>query len=101
MTILEKSKTQRERISAELEFHDAVLKAAGNRILRLLFRDVYRILLTNAFPQSKTLDLDRSLSFHRRIYAAIKSHDAEGARAAMREHLSNSSKSVEVEVVGD
>jgi GntR family transcriptional repressor for pyruvate dehydrogenase complex len=101
MTILEKSKTQRERISAELEFHDTVLKAAGNRILRLLFRDVYRILLTNAFPQSKTLDLDRSLSFHRRIYAAIKSHDAEGARAAMREHLSNSSKSVEVEVVGD
>lgn len=98
---LEKSRTQRDRVSAELEFHDAILKAAGNRIFRLLYRDLYRILLTNTAPQSKPLDLDRSLSFHRSLYSAIKLHDAEAARAAMRDHLTNSLKPAVVETSGD
>jgi GntR family transcriptional repressor for pyruvate dehydrogenase complex len=97
---LEKCKTHRERINAELEFHDALLKASGNRILRLLFRDIYRILLTSAPSQSKVLDLDRSLTFQKRMYAAIKSSDAEGARLVMREHLSRSRKPVEAEING-
>jgi GntR family transcriptional repressor for pyruvate dehydrogenase complex len=98
---LEKSRTQRERVNAELEFHDAMLKASGNRIFRLLFRDIYRILLTNVAPQSKPLDLDRSLSFHRSLYSAIKLHDAQAARAVMRGHLTSSSKPAEVEAGGD
>jgi GntR family transcriptional repressor for pyruvate dehydrogenase complex len=98
---LEKSKTQRERINAELEFHDAMLRASGNRVFRLLFRDIYRILLTNAASKSKGFDLDRTLSFHRRVYSAIKLHDAEAARGAMRDHLANTSKPVEVEASGD
>ena len=98
---LEKSKTQRERINAELEFHDAILRAGGNRVFRLLFRDIYRILLTGAAPKSKAFDLDRSLGFHRRVYSAIKLHDVEAARTAMRDHLTNISKPVEVEASGD
>jgi GntR family transcriptional repressor for pyruvate dehydrogenase complex len=98
---LEKCKTQRERINAELEFHDALLKASGNRILRLLFRDVYRIQLTTATSPSKGLELDRSLGFHRRMYAAIKLNDAEGARTVMREHLAPSRKPVEAEISAD
>jgi len=94
---LEKCRTQRERISAELEFHDALLKAAGDRIFRLLYRDIYRIQLTNAAPRSKPLDLDRTLTFHRRIYSAIKLHDAEAARRTMREHLTSAAKPAEVE----
>jgi GntR family transcriptional repressor for pyruvate dehydrogenase complex len=95
---LEKCKTHRERISAELEFHDALLKASGNRILRLLFRDLYRIQLTALSSQSKGPELDRSLGFHRRMYAAIKLSDAEGARTVMREHLAQSRKPVEAEI---
>jgi len=98
---LEKSRTQRERVSAELEFHDAILRASGNRIFRLLFRNIYRILLTNVAPHSKTLDSDKTLSFHRRIYSAIKVHDTEEARTAMREHLIHSSKPAVVEAGGD
>jgi GntR family transcriptional repressor for pyruvate dehydrogenase complex len=100
IAFLEKCKTQRERINAELEFHDALLKASGNRIFRLLFRDIYRILLTTKSPPAKGLDLDRSLAFHKQIYAAIKLNDAEGARAAMREHLARSRKPLEVEING-
>lgn len=98
ISLLEKCKTQRERISAELEFHDALLKASGNRILRLLLRDIYRIYLTTTLSQLKGLDLDRPLGFQRRMYAAMKLNDSEAARSAMREHLTLSRKPVEVEI---
>jgi DNA-binding FadR family transcriptional regulator len=36
---------------------------------------------------SNRVSLDQPLSFHKRIYTAIRARDAEAARKAMREHI--------------
>jgi GntR family transcriptional repressor for pyruvate dehydrogenase complex len=93
---LERSKSHRERLQADFEFHDSILRAASNRIFHLLFRDIHRMVLISPPPQSATPPtIDQTLKSHRRIYAAIRARDAAEAREAMREHIVESSGSVE------
>ncbi len=84
---MEKSRNGRDRIAADLEFHDAILRASGNRICHLMFGGVHRLLFQGPRKATKPPVLERSLLFHRRIYAAIKARDSGEARDAMREHL--------------
>jgi GntR family transcriptional repressor for pyruvate dehydrogenase complex len=84
---MEKSKNVRERIAADLEFHDAILRASGNRICHLLFGGVNRLLFHGPGQPAKPPVVERALLFHRRIYAAIKGRDSCEAREAMREHI--------------
>jgi GntR family transcriptional repressor for pyruvate dehydrogenase complex len=89
ITAMEKSKNARERIAADIEFHDAIFRASGNRICTLLFGEVHRLSLHRPGQAAKPPVAERSLLFHRRIYAAIKARDGDEAREAMREHLSD------------
>jgi GntR family transcriptional repressor for pyruvate dehydrogenase complex len=87
---MEKSKTARERVAADLEFHDAVFRASGNRICSLLFRNIRRLLFQGPRQSAKPPVVERSLIFHRRIYAAIKARDSQEAREAMRQCILDS-----------
>src|SRR5215211_1448082 len=74
--------------SADIEFHRAIIRAAGNRPLARMAEPIHRA-LTAAFgalarPERR---FERSLPEHRRIFAAIEARDQEAAREAMREHL--------------
>ena len=55
--------------------------------------------------RSKTVkrarDLKESAEMHRHIYRAIREHDSEAARAAMREHLMRAQKAQEQEAAED
>lgn len=84
---LEKSRTQRDRMQADFEFHDAVFRAAGNRICHLLFRDIQRITHTSTSIKAKPYSVEQSLRFYRRTYAAIRARDPKEASYATREHL--------------
>jgi GntR family transcriptional repressor for pyruvate dehydrogenase complex len=84
---MEKSRNARERIAADLEFHQAIFRASGNRICYLLFGDLHRISFNGPGPPAKPPVVARSLLFHRRIYAAIKARDGGDAREVMREHI--------------
>jgi GntR family transcriptional repressor for pyruvate dehydrogenase complex len=84
---MERSKTTRERLDADLAFHEAIFRASGNRICHLLFKGIHRSLLTSMGQLSDRVSLDQPLMFHRRIYAAIREHKADEARQAMMEHL--------------
>jgi GntR family transcriptional repressor for pyruvate dehydrogenase complex len=84
---MEKSRNARERIAADLEFHHAILRASGNRICQLLIDGVHRLLFHGPGQPAKPPVVERSLLYHRRIYAAIKARDGSEARKAMREHL--------------
>ena len=81
------SKSNAERLSADIAFHDAIFRASGNRICHLLFKQIHRTVLTSMSQLSSRVSLERPLSFHQRIFAAIKSRDGENARKAMREHI--------------
>lgn len=72
----------------DMNFHQLVATASGNRILTSLMNMVTTILFD---VRSKTVkrakDLKESAEMHRLIYRAIRDKNVEGARNAMREHL--------------
>ena len=82
---------------SDFQFHMEVAQATGNRH----FADLMTYLGTHIIPRTriKTADqapegrqayLERVHGEHESIYNAIRNHDTESARAAMRTHLSNS-----------
>ncbi len=88
---------QSDAVPSDFLFHMEVAKATGNRH----FADLMTYLGTHIIPRTriKTADqapegrqayLERVHGEHESIYNAIRNHDPEAARAAMRTHLSNS-----------
>lgn len=73
---------------ADIAFHRAVVRAAGNRALGRMTEPIHRALTatfsTLARPQHR---FERGLPEHERILAAIAGRDPTEARAAMRGHL--------------
>jgi DNA-binding FadR family transcriptional regulator len=73
---------------ADIGFHRAVVRAAGNPTLGQMTAPIHRALTTTfgalARPQDR---FERGLPEHERILDAIAEHDAGGAREAMRDHL--------------
>lgn len=74
----------------DMNFHQLLATASGNRILTALMNMVTTILFD---VRSKTVkrarDLKESAEMHRIIYRAIRDRDPERARNAMRDHLLN------------
>lgn len=73
---------------ADIGFHRAVVRAAGNPTLGQMTAPIHRALATTfgalARPQDR---FERGLPEHERILHAISDHDADAARTAMRDHL--------------
>ena len=89
--------SQSDAVPSDFQFHMEVAKATGNRH----FADLMTYLGTHIIPRTriKTADqapegrqayLQRVHGEHENIFNAIRKHDSEAARAAMRTHLSNS-----------
>ena len=72
----------------DIVFHDAILAAARNRLLREALRPVAGVLREGRFIAVRRAGvIERSLSSHRTIHAAIRVQDADEAREAMRRHI--------------
>jgi DNA-binding FadR family transcriptional regulator len=73
---------------ADIDFHRAIIRAAGNRPVARMAEPIHRALSATfaalARPQSR---FERGLPEHARILEAIRGGDAAAARLAMREHL--------------
>ncbi len=73
---------------ADIDFHRAIIQAAGNRPLARMAEPIHRALTATfaalARPQTR---FERGLPEHARILEAIKGGDSARARLAMREHL--------------
>lgn len=89
--------SESDAVPSDFQFHMEIAKATGNRH----FADLMTYLGTHLIPRTriKTADqapegrqayLARVHGEHESIYNAIQNQDTEGARAAMRTHLSNS-----------
>src|SRR5687768_9250220 len=86
---MERSKEDAEEYTRQdIVFHDAILAAARNRLLREALRPVASALREGRFIAVRRAGvISRSLPSHRAIYAAIEAQDAEQAREAMRKHI--------------
>ena len=83
----------------DMQFHQTVAAASGNRILTALMNMVASILFEY---RSKTVkratDLKDSAEQHHNIYRAIREHDQEAARQAMHFHLMATQRAQRLEV---
>ena len=84
---MERSRTNQARLEADIAFHDCVFRASGNRICHLLFKVIHRSVLTSMGQLSRRVTIDRPLSFHKKIYTAIRDRNPEEARSTMHEHI--------------
>ncbi len=74
--------------SANCAIHEAIIAIAGNKWLAQVICDLRKILKLARLQQLNAPGrLAQSLAEHMAIFAALKAHDAEGAEAAMRTHL--------------
>jgi GntR family transcriptional regulator, transcriptional repressor for pyruvate dehydrogenase complex len=78
---------------ADLSFHQAVYRAAGNRVCTMLFTVVHQSLesLIRATSSLGLVEPEKLIRYHSRIYLAIRRGDADAARQRMTEHLEESS----------
>jgi len=84
---MERSRTNQARLEADVDFHECIFRASGNRVCHLLFTVIHRTVQTSMAQLSGRVSIERPLAFHKRIYAAIHERNAEQARATMLEHL--------------
>lgn len=84
----QKVRTGESTIAEDSEFHYSVALASGNSVV-LKVLDILMDLLRETRERSLQIDgrPQKSLAGHRRVLAAIKRHDAEAAKAAMRRHI--------------
>lgn len=74
--------------AANYAIHEAIIAIAGNKWLAQVIGDLRKILKLARLQQLNAPGrLSQSLAEHLAIFAALKAHDAEGAEAAMRTHL--------------
>jgi GntR family transcriptional regulator, transcriptional repressor for pyruvate dehydrogenase complex len=75
-------------VAEDSEFHYSIALASGNSVV-LKVLDILMDLLRDTRERSLQLDgrPQKSLAGHRRIVAAIKRHDGEAAKSAMRRHI--------------
>ena len=72
----------------DLRFHRAVAAAANNPMLGAIIEAVAALFFEQRRATiERAHNLRESADMHRKIYQAIRAHDAEGARAAMDEHV--------------
>ena len=73
----------------DLEFHDVIMRASGNRLGRAIVRTIHSEARGsdryNGYPQRG--DCEASNLGHRQIYDCIVAADPEGAAKAMSEHI--------------
>jgi GntR family transcriptional repressor for pyruvate dehydrogenase complex len=84
----EKQKQGESAVAEDAEFHYSVALASDNSVV-LKVIDILMDLLRDTRARSLQLAdrSQKSLDGHRRILAAIKQHDSEAAKAAMRRHI--------------
>jgi GntR family transcriptional repressor for pyruvate dehydrogenase complex len=84
----EKLKQGQAAVAEDAEFHYNIALASGNSVV-LKVLDILMDLLRDTRERSLQVDgrPQKSVAGHRRILAAIKRHDAEAAKAAMRRHI--------------
>jgi len=86
-----------DAVPPDFQFHMEVARSTGNRhfadlmtYLGTMIIPRTRVNTAHSAPEGRFNYLQRVNSEHENIYNAIRSQDAEAARAAMRTHLSNS-----------
>lgn len=79
-----KETTHSDYQQADQAFHEAIIKASGNNVMRRL--NSIGSVLIRTYPKGIILPLEESMADHREILKAFRDRDAEKAEALIRNH---------------
>jgi GntR family transcriptional regulator, transcriptional repressor for pyruvate dehydrogenase complex len=74
-------------IAADLSFHRAIFRAAGNRVCSRILALIHSSMWKSLTITSQLVEAQRPLAGHNAIYSAIYKRDAEEARRQMQDHM--------------
>lgn len=83
-----------ERTRLNIEFHKALIRASGNKLISKLFDNLQFASWSLMTGTLTTMDSVEIAFRHRKLIEAIRSGDPERAGRAVREHIENGSRSV-------
>jgi len=75
------------QIEADIEFHNLLAAAAGNKLFGLVLSTVWGLLWESRRQTISRVGIEHALAGHRAVLDAVRRHDAEAARRAMQEHV--------------
>lgn len=79
-----------EFTTADIDFHDAIIQAAGNEVLGALFEPIEALVRMVRFETSTVVETRANgLALHAAVAAAVRSGSPEAARQAMLQHFSH------------
>lgn len=82
-------------VDADLEFHGIIVSACSNTMLKALYqsvRDQVTETQRQPIPITDPERMRQSIAEHRRIIAALKANDGDGARSEMEAHIRNTAR---------
>ncbi len=87
-TACDRANSLLERVSWDLAFHLAIVRAAGNPLVEVMFRAIQPYIVEILFRSLTDAEVTRKgLVFHDRIARAIGDRDRDAATAEMQRHL--------------
>jgi len=89
-------------VSADLRFHDVILRGSGNVFLEALFEPLTRVLAERREQTSRVPEIQRhAIIEHGAVLAALRNRDATGARTAMDHHMQQTLDDLHTYVLAD
>jgi GntR family transcriptional repressor for pyruvate dehydrogenase complex len=90
---MEKAGDDKEKlIEADIDFHRAIYRAAGNRLCETMFSVIHKSLMSSIIRTSSTAKAGYVANLHRAVYRAVFERDPSKARVAMVHHLLEAQK---------
>lgn len=77
------------QIENDLRFHDLLVQASDNHVFHLLLKSVSELLYESRRATLSRVGVERAISGHRAILAAVGKRDPKAARRAMLKHLAD------------
>ena len=84
---LEQATGLKDRVDADICFHELLAEATGNPVFSVLLKTLGGLLVESRRRTIKAAGPEPAIVGHREILAAVERHDPRAAEAAMRRHL--------------
>jgi GntR family transcriptional repressor for pyruvate dehydrogenase complex len=84
----------RRCVDKDIEFHNILLQAADNEVFEVMLQPLAE-LLRESRDKTMAVDVERAISGHQTILAAVRAGDPSQAEDAMRNHLVMAQEDIE------
>ncbi len=89
-------------VTADLRFHETIMRGSGNVFLGVLFAPITRVLAERRAQTSRIPDIQvHAIEEHRAVLRSLRERDSEAARKAMDNHMQQTLDDLRTYVLGE